>query len=96
MQVAILAVEGATSFSVLGSYDMLTKVNEIAESSGSGELFFDPKLVGAQDRLVKSSTGHPFYCDKTINDPERYDLILIPSCDGDIIETVKNNGALVP
>lgn len=94
-KVAILAVERATSFSIMGSLDMLIKVNEIGRKNPEATLLFDPRLVSVQDRLVKSSSGHPFYCDKTIRDPEKYDLILIPSCDGDIIEIVANNTTLI-
>ena len=94
-KVAILAVEGATSFSIMGSLDMLIKVNEIGRKNPDAALLFEPKLVGTHDRLVKSSSGHPFYCDKTICDPEQYDLVLIPSCDGNITEIVANNTALI-
>ena len=95
-KVAILAIEKATSFSVMGSLDMLSKVNSIGSNTAEEGPYFQPLLVGTEDRLVKSSSGHPFYCDRTIATNERYDLIIIPSCDGDIHDTVENNLTLVP
>ena len=92
-----MAIEGATSFSVMGSFDMLSKVNYIAQQFGIDQgPFFKPSLISIKDKLVKSSSGHPFYTDNAIEDDVLYDLILLPSCDGDIFETIENNQSLSP
>ena len=95
-QVAILAIEGATSFSVMGSLDMLSKANGVSLGSRKQESYFRPSLVAVSDKLVKSATGHPFFCDQSLADGQSYDLILIPSCDGDITETISHNTSLIP
>ena len=93
MKTAILAIEGATSFSVLGSYDMLTKINKVGDQEST---YFEPQLIGVKDKVVKSSSGHPFICEGTVQENNRFEIIILPSCDGDIFNTIETNNELLP
>ena len=97
-RVAIMAMEGATAFSVLGSQDMLNKVNLVPQISGHAEkgIYFITELVGVEGKEVASSSGNPFICHSTVNDAKHFDLILLPSCDGDVLDTIQQNYKLIP
>ena len=95
MKVAILNYEGAVASSVAGPYDMLTKLQRIAQSLNvRSRVFFEVDIVNSTNLVVTD----PFHMvgNLTINTRKRYDLIFIPAMEFTLIEkTLQQETAMI-
>ena len=99
MHVSILAFDGCSSISSLGSYDLLVKANNWAFELGitpEDRPLFRIDVVGTNRKTVREIGGVSLSVPKTIQQVARTDLVLIPAIDEDIDAALENNGSSIP
>ena len=99
MHVSILAFDGCSSISSLGSYDLLVKANnwslELGITGKNGPLF-DLDVVGINRKTVQEIGNVTMSVPKTIEQIDHTDLIIIPAIDEDIDRAMKANYSCIP
>ena len=88
MKVAILNYTGAVRSSVIGTYDILTKIKMIRQIFGilNNKVNFDVDIVDSF-KMTKHSSGL-IAGNKTIRDKGKYDLVIIPAMNFEYVEKV--------
>ena len=91
MKVAVLNYNGSVSSSVIGPYDILTKIKMIQQIFGviNNKVNFDVDIVDS-NRITKKRPGL-VAGNKTIKDTGNYDLVIIPAMEFEDVETVLTN-----
>ncbi len=99
MKVTILAFDDCTALGPIGPMEILYKTNPIYQDLKNGsysEPFFDIQLCSAENPIVHTANGYPISCQRTIDQVESCDLVIIPALDEDIVEKIENNRAVLP
>ena len=93
--ISIIVPSEAILGSIEGPRQLLVGANAYANSLGKPPLF-RVQLVGLTMHTPLVNGMYTINADKTIDDAERPDLVIIPAMDGDIAKAIDNNAAFVP
>jgi len=94
-KVAILVPESSVIQAIADPQYCFSAVNQFLGAAGHQPLFAIT-LVG-QTPEVKLSAGHyTVFADKTIQDPEQYDLIMVPALFGNLPSAIEANRRFIP
>ena len=93
--ISIIIPDGAILGSLEGSRQLLTQVNGFFRSRGE-EPIFNVELVGLNINTEVSGGKYTVNADKTIDEIEKTDLIIIPALDGEMKQAIENNNAFIP
>lgn len=93
--ISILVPDGALLGNVEGPRQLFQCVNEYMANVGKPPLF-KVHLVGLSRQMQLNNGLYSIHPDKTIEDVDNTDLILIPALDGDLKIAVERNKAFVP
>jgi len=93
--ISILVPNGAILGSLEGSRQLLTQVNHFFKARGS-EPIFQVQLIGLTMETTLSGGLFIVRPDKTINEVDRTDLIIIPAVDGELSQAIEANKDFFP
>lgn len=93
-RVTILVPKGAILGSIEGPRMLLAGVNNYLAGMGKPPLF-NIELVG-HDREIPLTRTYTIHADRTLQDVDRTDLVIIPAIDGDLRTGLEENKALIP
>jgi transcriptional regulator GlxA family with amidase domain len=88
MKVAILNYTGAVSSSVIGPYDILTKIKMITQIFGvsNNKINFEVDIVNSTN--IKKDSPDSIFGNKTINNRTQYDLVIVPAMNFEYVDKV--------
>ncbi len=93
--ITILVPKNAILGSIEGPRQLLTQVNQFANSRRQPALF-KVQLVGIEKETPISGGLYTIHSDLLLNEVVKTDLIIIPAVDGDLSVAIENNRELVP
>ncbi len=93
--ISILVPKGAILGSLEGSRQLFTQVNSFFVSKGAAPIF-DVQLVGLSYQTPLSGGSFTANADRLISEVKKTDLVIIPALDGDISDSLKENGDFIP
>ncbi len=93
--ISIIVPKGAILGSLEGSRQVLSQVNSICQMRGLDPVF-KVELIGLSKETIVSGGLFTVNTDRTIDDIEKTDLIIIPALDGDINLAIENNRKFIP
>jgi transcriptional regulator GlxA family with amidase domain len=88
--VSILPLYDATLTSIDSSYQVLTRVNDFMKYQGK-QPFYDVELVGLEKNINLNGGLYNIQVNKTINEIEKTDLIVLPLLCGDFSHAISKN-----
>lgn len=93
--ISILVPEGAILGSLEGSRQLLTQVNEFFKLKGAPPLF-KVELVGLTRQTKLTGGLYSVHAERTLEEVDQTDLIIIPAIDGDILTRLEDNKPFLP
>lgn len=84
-KVAVLTLDGCTPLAPIGALELLRKCGEIHQQrTGARRPPFEPELVAARKRNVRTADGLSIRCHRVIDELRKTDLLVLPAIEMDI------------
>src|SRR6476661_2355285 len=94
-KIVILVPESAVLGSIEGPRQVFTETNKFLEATGRNA-FCEIILAGLSKEVPIAGGKYQVNTDKTIDELNKADLIIIPALDGDLAESIERNKAFIP
>jgi transcriptional regulator GlxA family with amidase domain len=89
-RISILALDDATMSCVDSSYQVLTRVNDFLKYQGKAP-YYEVEIVGFEKNTVLNNGLYSISVNRTIDEVEKTDVVVIPLTCGDFSKTVQAN-----
>ncbi|MFA8434839.1 MAG: GlxA family transcriptional regulator [Marinifilaceae bacterium] len=94
-KISVLVFEDAVGSAVIGTLEILSAVNQFLAQKGK-EAPFTIETIGISAREVPLSIGTTVYCDRSMDETERIDLIVVPAFNGNPEDMLRKYDKVVP